>query len=91
MRRDIKCDRGSLHRADGSATWTHDTSGVGCTKVMAAVYGPRQAQARNEDAEKAVVEVVFKPRSGLQGARLAPACMRACMRGKVHGLQAAGS
>lgn len=35
--------------------------------MLAAVYGPRQALARKEDAEQAVVEVVFKPRSGLQG------------------------
>jgi hypothetical protein len=58
----ITCERGTLHRADGSARWTQDSS-----SVLAAVYGPRQVQIRKEDAEQAVVEVVFKPRSGFQG------------------------
>ena len=60
----ITCERGALHRADGSARWTQDSS-----SVLAAVYGPRQVQIRKEDAERAVVEVVFKPRSGFQGER----------------------
>ena len=69
--RGLACERGLLNRADGSAKWTQDSS-----SVLAAVYGPRQAQLKNEDAEHAVVEVVFKPRSGFQGAP-AP-CMRPC-------------
>mmetsp|Transcript_17594 Transcript_17594/g.37994 ORF Transcript_17594/g.37994 Transcript_17594/m.37994 type:complete len:242 (+) Transcript_17594:63-788(+) len=62
--RTVTCERGSLNRADGSAKWAQENS-----VVLAAVYGPRQAQAKKEDAEKAVVEVVFKPRSGLQAHR----------------------
>eukprot|EP00798_Chlamydomonas_sp_ICE-L_P020429 gene20429-27217_t len=49
--RPITCDRGILHRADGSARWTQEGA-----SVLAAVYGPRQAGVRKEDAEKAVVE-----------------------------------
>ena len=72
----LTCERGILTRADGSAKWTQDS-----TIVLAAVYGPRQAQLRREDAEQAVVEVNFKPRSDVQGVR-AHACMAggACMR-----------
>lgn len=62
--RGLACERGLLNRADGSAKWTQDQS-----SVLAAVYGPRQAQLRKEDAEQAVIEVVFKPRSGFQGER----------------------
>ncbi len=51
-----------LERADGSASWSQDG-----TSVLAAVHGPRQAQARKEDAERATIEVVFKPRNGLAG------------------------
>ena len=51
-----------LTRSDGSARWAQD--GV---VVLAAVLGPRQAGAKKEDAERAIVEVVFKGRSGLQG------------------------
>jgi hypothetical protein len=38
--------------------------------VIAAVHGPRQAQAKAENAEHAIVEVIFKPRSGFQGKNL---------------------
>lgn len=60
--RTLVCERSLLNRADGSARWAQDGS-----SVLAAVYGPRQAQQRKEDAEKAIIEVVFKPRSGLAG------------------------
>lgn len=51
-----------LARADGSAKWVQEGSAV-----LAAVHGPHQAGQRKEDAEKAVIEVVFKPRAGLAG------------------------
>ncbi|KAG2429953.1 hypothetical protein HYH02_013904 [Chlamydomonas schloesseri] len=60
--RTLVCERAVLDRADGSAKWTQEGS-----SVLAAVYGPRQAKLQKEDAERAVVEVVFKPRAGLQG------------------------
>lgn len=52
-----------LDAADGSAKWVQDGSAV-----LAAVHGPTQAGARREDAERAVVQVLFRPRSGLPGA-----------------------
>ncbi|GLC41772.1 hypothetical protein PLESTM_001238000 [Pleodorina starrii] len=60
--RTLVCERSVLDRADGSARWTQEGS-----SVLAAVYGPRQAKIQKEDAERAVVEVVYKPRAGLQG------------------------
>eukprot|EP00775_Hariotina_reticulata_P001352 gene1352-1693_t len=57
-------ERSVLSRADGSAKWAQDGS-----VVLAAVHGPHQAGQRKEDAEKAVVEVVFNPRAGLPGSR----------------------
>lgn len=59
------CELGALDRADGSARWSQDH-----TTVLAAVYGPRAVAQRKEDAERAVVEVVFKPRNGVAGKRL---------------------
>lgn len=55
-----------LTRADGSAKWVQDG-----TALLAAVHGPVQAGQRREDAERAVVEVVWRPRSGLPGVSLA--------------------
>ena len=60
--RQLSMTRASLHRADGSASWTQEG-----TEVLAGVYGPVEASARREDAEKAVVEVLFRPLSGLAG------------------------
>lgn len=62
--RTIVSELSQLQRADGSAKWAQEN-----TCVLAAVYGPRLAPPRKEDAERAVVEVVFKPRSGIQGER----------------------
>ncbi|KAJ9524659.1 hypothetical protein QJQ45_017591 [Haematococcus lacustris] len=59
--RRVVCELSVLSRADGSAQWSQDD-----TSVLAAVYGPRQAPQQKEDAELAVIEVVFKPRGGLQ-------------------------
>lgn len=61
--RDLYCERGVIQAADGSALWKQDAS-----SVLAAVYGPKQASLRKEDAERAVVEVIFKGASGNSGA-----------------------
>jgi exosome complex component RRP46 len=61
-RRAMTCVRGLLQRADGSAQWSQEG-----TSVIAAVHGPQAAQARSENDERAIVEVVFRPRSGLAG------------------------
>lgn len=58
--RTLLCERGLLKRADGSARWCQDK-----TCVLAAIYGPRTTLGRKEDPEQAVVEVVFKPKSGV--------------------------
>lgn len=63
--RTLKCERGLLSRADGSAQWT-----LGGTSCLASVTGPLQNYASSkEDAEKATVEVIFRPRSGMAGTR----------------------
>lgn len=58
-----------LERADGSAKWVQDGSAV-----LAAVHGPTQAGQRKEDAERAVIQVLYKPRNGVPGARQCYAC-----------------
>ena len=60
--RSLMCERGVLDRADGSAKWTQDG-----TIVLAGVYGPKQTSLSLEDAEQAVVGVVFTPKSGKSG------------------------
>ena len=53
-----------LNSADGSARWVQDGSAV-----LAAVHGPVAAGARRENAERAVVDVVLRPRAGPAGPR----------------------
>lgn len=38
--------------------------------MLAAVHGPRATAQRKEDPERAVIEVVCRPRTGLAGVRL---------------------
>ena len=52
----------SLHRADGSATY----SGHGYT-VLAAVNGPIEVQRRDELPEEAAVDVAVRPAAGAGG------------------------
>jgi hypothetical protein len=61
-RRPLVSERAVLDRADGSAKWVQDS-----TAVLAAVHGPIQAGQRREDAERAVIQVLFKPRNGVPG------------------------
>jgi hypothetical protein len=61
--RPLLSERAVLDRADGSAKWAQEGSAV-----LAAVHGPHQAGQRREDAERAVVEVLVKPRNGMAGA-----------------------
>ena len=78
-RRSLHCERGSLARADGSAHWTQES-----TSVIAAVYGPRETLARKEDPEKAMVEVVLQPKSGLSGEKI----LRVLDRSSYHSVSA---
>jgi exosome complex component RRP46 len=61
MMRSLKTERSLLSRADGSARWEQDGS-----VVLAAVYGPRGIQARKENTEAMLIEVVYRPASGMQ-------------------------
>jgi len=49
-----------LSQPDGSATFSH-----GLTSAMVAVYGPTEVRAAREQADRATVEVVFKPKVGI--------------------------
>lgn len=60
--RPLACSRSVLHRAHGSASWSQ-----GDTKVMAAVYGPKAGTKKNENPEKACIEVLWKPKTGQIG------------------------
>ncbi|KAG0557968.1 hypothetical protein KC19_11G169600 [Ceratodon purpureus] len=60
--RPLQCSRGLLARAHGSATWSQES-----TRVMAAVYGPKPAAMRKENAERAVVEIIWRAKNGLPG------------------------
>lgn len=40
---------------------------VGDTKVLAAVYGPKAGTKKNENPEKASIEVIWKPKTGQIG------------------------
>ena len=39
----------------------------GDTKVIAAVYGPKAGTRKNENPEKACIEVIWKPKTGQSG------------------------
>ncbi|KAL8139259.1 hypothetical protein V2J09_005280 [Rumex salicifolius] len=60
--RPFACTRGVLNRAHGSSSWSQ-----GNTKVLAAVYGPKAGTRKNENPEKACVEVIWKPKTGQIG------------------------
>lgn len=60
--RPLICSRSILNRAHGSASWSQ-----GDTKVIAAVYGPKAGTRKNENPEKACIEVIWKPKTGQIG------------------------
>ncbi|XP_015573093.1 exosome complex exonuclease RRP46 homolog [Ricinus communis] len=60
--RPLACSRNVLNRAHGSASWCQ-----GDTKVLAAVYGPKPGTKKNENPEKACIEVIWKPKTGQIG------------------------
>ncbi|GKV44876.1 hypothetical protein SLEP1_g52017 [Rubroshorea leprosula] len=60
--RPLACSRNILNRAHGSASWSQ-----GDTKVLAAVYGPKSGTKKNENPEKACIEVIWKPKTGQIG------------------------
>ncbi|XP_060581322.1 exosome complex component RRP46-like [Ruditapes philippinarum] len=62
--RHLTCEMGHLSRPDGSATVYQ-----GDTCVMVSVYGPGEVRMNKEQLDRATVDVVYKPKSGL------PACV----------------
>lgn len=47
--------------------WVFCWLGIGDTKVLAAVYGPKAGTKKNENPEKACIEVIWKPKTGQIG------------------------
>lgn len=62
--RPLTCEMGQLSRPDGSAT-TYQ----GDTCVIVSVYGPGEVRMNKEQLDRATIDVVYKPKSGL------PACV----------------
>jgi len=60
--RPMSCEQRLLSQPDGSATFSQ-----GQTSVMAGVYGPTEVRVARERADRATVEVVFKPKVGVGG------------------------
>lgn len=60
--RSLECEKDLLTRASGSVRFKQ-----GGTKILAAVHGPQPALQRKAQADRAVVEVVLRPRFGLPG------------------------
>jgi exosome complex component RRP46 len=56
----MSCVLGSLSQADGSALFHHAN-----TSIMAAAYGPVEVKMAKELADRATVEIVCKPKTGL--------------------------
>lgn len=74
MVRALSCWLGVLERADGSAQLDVEN-----TKVITAVHGPLVVGGKREHPERAVVEVIFKPCSGIAGVPLSlPSPKRPC-------------
>ena len=60
--RPMLCEQRMLSQPDGSATFSQ-----GQTSAMAAVYGPTEVRFARERADRASLEVVFKPKVGVGG------------------------
>lgn len=60
--RPLACSHSILNRAHASASWSQ-----GDSKVLAAVYGPKAGTKKNENPEKACLEVIWKPKTGQIG------------------------
>ncbi|XP_046848423.1 exosome complex component RRP46-like [Xenia sp. Carnegie-2017] len=60
--RSLSGDLGLLNKTDGSACFSH-----GNTSAMAGVYGPAEVRFNKEIVNKATVEVVYRPKTGIPG------------------------
>lgn len=63
--RTLSVELGVLNRADGSVKYTQ-----GDSSVLVAVYGPAEVKPKFERPDRATIDVVFKPRSGLPGTHI---------------------
>lgn len=71
----MRCERGELKRADGSARYSQ-----GRTSVLVAVFGPCEVKKRREELDRATLEVIVRPPGGPPRARERE------MEGLLHGL-----
>lgn len=60
--REVQCEKDVLQYTSGSVAWRQ-----GGTEILAAVHGPQPAQQRRSEADRAVVSVSVRPRSGPPG------------------------
>lgn len=58
--RPMSCELGNLSRPDGSSTFFQ-----GDTCILSAVYGPCEVRMNKELLDRATVDIVYKPKSGL--------------------------
>lgn len=58
----LQCEMQLLSQPDGSALLS-----TGDTSILAAVYGPMEVRIAKELADRATVEVVYKPKIGMPG------------------------
>jgi exosome complex component RRP46 len=72
--RPITCEQRVLSQPDGSATYQQ-----GRTMATAAVYGPVQVRMAKERADRAALDVVFKPKVGT------PGCSARAVEGVIRG------
>eukprot|EP01083_Nonionella_stella_P208878 757688_1 len=60
--RPIECEQGLLHRADGSCLFKN-----GKSSVLVGIYGPLESDRKEELIDRACIDVVYKPLSGIGG------------------------
>eukprot|EP00124_Ichthyophonus_hoferi_P002093 Ihof_evm5s131 gene=Ihof_evmTU5s131 len=60
--RQLQSELGLLNRADGSARFS-----MGETSVLVAIYGPADVREAKECLDRATVEVIIKPKTGMAG------------------------
>lgn len=60
--RHFACEQNLLSRPDGSASFLQ-----GDTSVLAGVYGPAEVKISKEIFNKATLEVILRPKTGLPG------------------------
>ncbi len=70
---------GPVTRADGSAQLSS-----GATTVLCGIHGPAEVRQQAERTDRAAVEVVYRPKAGGSGARVADRAREVLVRGVVE-------